>query len=104
MECDIRYWPKYPQHWMPEPIRLNKATNVDKKVITMSQVLIEQTELATVKDALQIIHLLYEDMVKHNIKTKARDMAGRLLYSERFEKLEARINDRYTYVEKPDKT
>lgn len=42
---------------------------------------------AIMKDALMIIKLMYEDLVIHNVASKSREMAGRFLYSQRYEEV-----------------
>lgn len=48
---------------------------------------------ARLQESLVLIKCMYEDMVKHNLRTKVRDMAGRFLYSHKFQEAENYLND-----------
>lgn len=54
-------------------------------------------EDAIVKDAFMIIRLMYEDMINHNVATKSREMAGRFLYSQRYEEVVKAIECKSTF-------
>lgn len=42
---------------------------------------------ARLKEALIIVHLLYEDLVGNDIRSKSRQIAGRFLYSQKYQEL-----------------
>lgn len=52
------------------------------KVIIKSKSTTENILKARLKDSLIILRLMYEDMIKNDVNTKSREMAGRFLYSE----------------------
>lgn len=58
---------------------------------------INDIQLATVKDSITIIELLYEDLVRNNIRTPARDMARRMLCSDGYKSLVELIDEKFSY-------
>lgn len=47
----------------------------------------EAVTAANLKDSLMMIRLMYEDMIKHDVNTKSREMAGRFLYSNGYDQI-----------------
>lgn len=54
-----------------------------------------QKHAAEFKDCLMIIQLMYEDMVKNDVNTKSREIAGRFLYSQSKQEIVESINKSY---------
>lgn len=73
-----------------EPIVLQTVaeTIVIKPVVRTHPTLAKIDEAgARLKDAMILINLMYEDLVKHDVYSNSRRMAGRFLYSQGYEEI-----------------
>lgn len=61
------------------------------------EMVITDHEQAMIKDCFTIMRLMYEDMVKNDLRTPSRIMAGNMLHSLDYANTEMKIDSNYDY-------